>query len=149
MDNTALNKAIAERVIGYTIAEKLCAQDPETGQWDHIDWYSDEEIERSIASSNRYRMRWCYWEITTKEWMDIPNYCSNVAAAFDVVAAMAALGFRSRSSHYDYFAPHHEWIFSKGARHNAARCDTPALAICRAALQAIHDPHNSVQQSDT
>lgn len=110
MDNAALNRAIAERVMGLSVEFNM------------------------MLSGNT--------------WYPLPDYSGDIAAAFIVVRHMHTLGYTSRLSYQpSCWASYREWemIFTKGIRHTAAVGETPALAICMAAIHTIND---SVSQSN-
>jgi len=103
VDNTVINKAIAEQVFGYTVSPQ----------------FND-----------------CIY--VNKEWSVIPDYSTDIAAAFTVVKRMRDLGYESvyenRIGNDD-----HIWCFMTDplGSHSRTISESVPLAICLAALAAV------------
>ncbi len=148
-----LDALVAEKVFGYTVELRWCERN-ECGGWNEVLSINSSHANICENDPAQYSLRPCFLHpIEDGLWYAVPDYSTDIAAAWQVVAHMEEWGYwcemrtpvmkREKPNPYwsivDYcraeFHPH--GLAEQGDLWAAA--STLPIAICQAALKAIED----------
>lgn len=158
-----LDAKLHAAIFNIPIEWRLCATDPECGRWEDVQWHDEPHQEGDTLWGAHPIMRQpCYNWLDTNEpaqhgwtpediannvyrtryWRVIPHYSTDISAAWLIIGALRQrdIWLYSLEQHWEGETTRviFEWRSTKqGLRFAQEFSDTPALAICLAALAAI------------